>query len=87
MTHLTTGFRIGAAAAEKLDLFRVGAVNFYQNYPSPLTLKGADPLRAFISNVNAVGQILSATQKESVMEELPKGVVSCAKTLYILAHE
>jgi hypothetical protein len=87
VTHLTTGIRIGAAAAEKLDLFRVHAANFYQNYPAPLSLEGADPLRAFMANVNGAGRLLSAEQKEVVFDELPKGVTSCAKTLYVLAHE
>ena len=73
----------GAAAAEKLNLFRIEAVNFYHSYPPAM----ADPLQFFIAMVNTIGELLSAEQREKIMQELPQAFRKVSLLLTALAHE
>ena len=41
----------GAAATEKLDLFPIGATQYYEGYPEGME----DPLKYFIALINQVG--------------------------------
>ena len=81
VAHLTTGMRIGSAAAEKLNLFKAGALNFYRSYP-----EANEPLERFVSNVNQAGGLLTAEQQERVMNELPRAFPKISLLLTTLAH-
>ncbi|KAK9906600.1 hypothetical protein WJX75_004761 [Coccomyxa subellipsoidea] len=83
VTHLTTGMRIGAAAAEKLDLFPAQALNYFQTWPDGVL---PDPLALCVANVNAAGDALSPEQREAVMQELPKAMPKISLLLTPLAH-
>lgn len=74
--------RIGSAAAEKLNLFASGALNFYRSYP-----EADEPLQRFMSNVNTAGSLLTAEQQERVMNELPRAFPKISLLLTTLAHE
>jgi hypothetical protein len=73
VTHLTTGVRIGAAAAEALGLFARGATGLYDSYDDGDEGGGGeggggggalptltDPLRHFRARVDGVGPALPA---------------------------
>jgi len=81
VAHLTTGMRIGSAAAEKQNLFAARALNFYRTYPDI-----QDPLKQFISTVNTAGGLLTAEQQEQVMDELPRAFPKISLLLTTLAH-
>ena len=81
VAHLTTGMRIGSAAAEKQNLFRSHALNFYRTYPDV-----QDPLKQFMQTVNTAGSLLTAEQQEQVMEELPRAFPKISLLLTTLAH-
>ena len=81
VTHLTTGMRIGSAAAEKQNLFKAQALNFYRTYPD-----AQEPLKQFIATVNAAGSILTSEQQEQVMDELPRAFPKISLLLTTLAH-
>ncbi len=82
VAHLTTGMRIGSAAAEKQNLFAAHALNFYRTYPDI-----QDPLKQFISIVNTAGGLLTAEQQEQVMDELPRAFPKISLLLTTLAHK
>ncbi|KAK9826825.1 hypothetical protein WJX81_004535 [Elliptochloris bilobata] len=84
IAHLTTGMRIGAAAAEKLDLFPVRALNYFRTWPPAV---GKDPLALLLRNVNAAGAALDAPQREGVMAELKAAFPKVSLLLSALAHE
>lgn len=81
VAHLTTGMRIGSAAAEKQNLFAARALNFYRTYPDI-----QDPLKEFISIVNTAGGLLTAEQQEQLMDELPRAFPKISLLLTTLAH-
>ncbi|KAL3136926.1 hypothetical protein ABBQ32_006532 [Trebouxia sp. C0010 RCD-2024] len=81
VAHLTTGMRIGSAAAEKLNLFQSDALHFYRTYPD-----AQDPLKRFMQTVNSAGSLLTAEQQEQVMEELPRAFPKISLLLTTLAH-
>lgn len=83
VTHLTTGQRIGATAAERLGLFGRGATSTYMEYPPEV----ADPMRSFVQAVNAAGsQLRSAADRGAVFDELPEAMKNTALLLQALAH-
>ena len=82
VTHLTTGMRIGSAAAEKLNLFKLGALNFYRSYPEGQ----AEPLQQLMQIVNEAGKGLTPEQQEAVMEELPAAFPKISLLLMPLAR-
>ena len=81
VAHLTTGMRIGSAAAEKQNLFKSQALNFYRTYPDV-----QDPLKQFIQTTNKAGSMLTVEQQEQVMEELPRAFPKISLLLTTLAH-
>lgn len=81
VAHLTTGMRIGSAAAERLNLFQSDALHFYRTYPDV-----QDPLKRFMQTVNSAGSLLTAEQQEQVMEELPRAFPKISLLLTTLAH-
>ncbi|KAK9817905.1 hypothetical protein WJX72_004033 [[Myrmecia] bisecta] len=85
LTHLTSGMRIGASAADKLGLAPIRALHFYENYDDAKVR--ADPLRAFLGNVNAAGLALSSAEKRAVMDELERALPKIGQLLSSLAHE
>jgi len=82
LTLLTSGTRTGAAAAEKLDLFKRDALHTYRSYPGC----ALDPLATFQRSVDAVGTILDEEQKESFMAELPDAFRRSSLLLEALAR-
>ena len=83
VAHLTTGSRVGSAAAEKLNLFAINAVHSYQSYPSA----GSNPLQRLIDTVNTAGNHLSPRQQDTVLQELAKCFPRVSLLLTVLAHE
>ena len=81
VAHLTTGMRVGSAAAEKLNLFAANALNFYRSYP-----EASEPLKQFVSSVNLAGSLLTAEQQERVMNELPRAFPKISLLLTTLAY-
>ena len=81
VTHLTTGMRVGSAAAEKLNLFAADALNFYRSYP-----EASEPLKRFMSNVSSAGTLLTFEQQERVMNELPRAFPKISLLLTTLAY-
>jgi hypothetical protein len=69
--------------AEKLNLFPIGALNFYRSYPEDMD----DPLQTFIARINAVGEALDETEKEVLMKELPTAFQKTSTLLLALAHD
>lgn len=59
------------------------ALNFYQNWPSEVL---PDPLAHFITNINAAGKVLTAEQREVVLQELAKATPKITVLLSCLAH-
>ena len=85
---LTTGNRVGAAAAEKLDLFRRGAVNTFKTYP--LLVKEADdksPVALFYSAVDNLGRAMSLEEQEMFLKEVPSALRRTAVLLESLAKD
>jgi hypothetical protein len=71
--------RVGAAAAEKLGLFQVGAVSAYRDYPEGVT----DHLGGLIAALDATeqgvqGLGMQEAVGEAAAEELPRALVECA---------
>jgi len=83
LTFLTSGTRIGASAAEKLDLFQKDALHTFRTYPEGIK----DPLVAFRQGVDAAGQALTEEQREGVMAELPDAFRRSSLLLEALARE
>lgn len=84
VSHLSGGTRIGAAAAEKLDLFVKGATQTYQHYPG---MVDRDVWQVLKQCVNEAGVCLSSEQKEVVFQELPRAFRKAGLMLAALAHE
>ncbi len=82
ITHLTTGSRVGAAAAEKLHLVPAGALAMYQSFPAA----AGDPLQCFVAGMNSVGQGLTAEQNGQVVPELPRAFTKTSLLLDVLAR-
>ena len=74
---------LGAAAAERLDLFSIGATNLYQAYPDEM----GDPLHIFMGLINGVGESLSAEEKGFVLKELPGAFFAVSQLLSALARD
>ena len=96
IAHLTTGARVGAAAAEALGLFNKRAVSLYRDYPPslPLTIASTlaerrtlDPLRAFRAAVDAGGAGLGEGDRAAVDAALPAAVAAAADLMEGLAVE
>lgn len=83
VAHLTSGMRVGAAAAERLNLFASGAIGMYYSYPEGVK----EPMGQFRGWLDKAGESLSSYQKEAVFKELPKGIMKTGLLLSALAHE
>ena len=59
------------------------ALNFYSTWPDEVL---PDPLALCVANVNAAGELLTAQQREAVMEELPRAMPKIGLLLTSLAH-
>lgn len=59
------------------------ALNFYRTWPDEVL---GDPLAQCVANVNAAGKLLTAEQREAVMEELPNAMPKIGLLLTPLAH-
>ena len=75
ISHLTTIVRIGAKATEALDLFAMGAVNFYQTYPEEVR----DPLETFQRGVNAAGATLGSNDSRQEVRQLSRPGPGCRR--------
>ncbi|KAI3429555.1 hypothetical protein D9Q98_005643 [Chlorella vulgaris] len=89
LMHLTSGGRIAAAAAQKLDLAAGGALAFHSSYPvlDARLGEGAKPLEAFVSATNSLGAAMDEDQREGLMEELGKAMTKTSMLLMPLARE
>ena len=99
VTHLTTGMRIGAAAAPALGLFEAGAVALYRDYPENLPLatagprlppaspgkRSVDPLRSFRAAVDAAGADLGVEGRAGVEAALADALLAAAELYEPLA--
>ena len=83
LTLLTSGARIGAAAAEKLDLFRRDALHTYRTYPESVD----NPLGTFRRAVDGMGAALGEERQEVFLGELPDAFRRCSLLLEALARE
>ncbi|CAD7702684.1 unnamed protein product [Ostreobium quekettii] len=83
ITHLTTGFRIGARATEELGLLTRGATNAFQSYPEST----GNPLETFVEGMNRIGPTLTTEQQEHMFEELAPAFTKTALLFVALAHE
>lgn len=83
MVHLSTGMRIGSAAAERLGLFAKEALKTYRVYPKHVK----DILQTFKDHVNSAGALLSVDQREVVMSELVEAFPRVSALLVVLAAE
>lgn len=84
VTYLTVGTRIGSSAAEKLDLFQAQAINAWRSYPPEA---GRSPVACLMAAMNAAGDLLTASQREVVLEELPDAFLKAGVLLRCLAYE
>ena len=78
--HGATGW---TAADTPSCALQAQALNFYRTWPDEVL---ADPLAQCVANVNAAGELLTAEQREAVMEELPKAMPKIGLLLSTLAH-
>lgn len=85
LMHLTSGGRVAAAAASKLDLAAAGALAFHSEYPG--LPEGVKPLDRLVENTNELGQLLSEGQQEALMQELAKAMTKGSMLLVPLARE
>lgn len=83
LSLLSSGTRIGAAAAERLNLFPINALQTYRSYPEQVN----QPLETLISLVNRLGRSLKDAEKEIVMEEVATAMQRSALLLEALAKE
>jgi hypothetical protein len=88
VSHVSLGMRLGAKAAQQLDLARAGALSLYSHYPllpraSPAAAAGASsgvtPLAVLARGVDALGVALGQGDgadepREALFEELPRAV-------------
>ena len=84
VTLLTVGTRIGASAAERLDLFRAQAIHTWRSYAPQA---GGHPVACLTHDINAAGEQLSAGQREVLLEELPDAFLQASVLLRCLAYE
>ncbi|EFN60042.1 expressed protein [Chlorella variabilis] len=73
LMHHTSGGRIAAAAAQKLDLASAGALAFHQSYPG-LDARlgpGAKPLEALVGDTNRLGEELGKAMTKTSMLLVP----------------
>ena len=84
VTFLTVGTRIGSSAAEKLDLFKAQGINAWRSYPPEA---GRNPVACLMGAVNAAGELLGASQREIVLEELGDAFLKASVLLRCLAYE
>eukprot|EP00798_Chlamydomonas_sp_ICE-L_P003136 gene3136-13149_t len=85
MVHLAGGMRFGAAATERLNLFKRGATKFYRVYPEHVE----DPLKTFKQGVDTAGQYLegnAAEAKEAMYQELPRAMQKVSLLMAALAY-
>jgi hypothetical protein len=82
ITQLTTGGRVGAAAAVKLQLVPAGALALYHSFPA---VEG-DPLQCFVGGMNSMGQQLGSEQVALLVAELPRAFTKTSLLLDALAH-
>ena len=75
--------RIGAAAAERLGLFQLRALNFYRTWPKHV---GRDPMQRFISVINEAGTLLTHEERLAVAAELQRAFPKVTLMLTVLAH-
>jgi hypothetical protein len=82
LTLLTSGNRIGATAAEKLDLFSRNAVQTFKEYPNT----EVSPLKMFRTGVDELGPVLNPVQQDIFMDELPSAMRRTGVLLESLAR-
>jgi hypothetical protein len=83
LTLLTSGNRIGATAAEKLDLFSKNAVQTFKDYPNT----DVSPLKLFRTAVDELGPVLNPIQQDIFMDELPSAMRRTGVLLEALARD
>jgi len=83
LTLLTSGNRIGATAAEKLDLFAKDAVQTFKDYPN----KDVSPLKMFRTAVDELGPALNPDQQAIFLDELPSAMRRTGVLLEALAQD
>jgi hypothetical protein len=76
------GTRIGAAAADKLQLLSARAFAMYMDYPSSIQ---GEPVQHLMRVTDAAGQRLDAAGRQAVLDELPKALKKSALMLAPLA--
>lgn len=83
LTLLTSGNRIGATAAEKLDLFSKNAVQTFKDYPNT----DVSPLKLFRTAVDELGPVLNPIQQDIFLDELPSAMRRTGVLLEALARD
>lgn len=83
LTLLTSGNRIGATAAEKLDLFTKNAVQTFKDYPNT----DVSPLKTFRTAVDELGPVLNPIQQAIFLDELPSAMRRTGVLLEALARD
>ncbi|KIZ04246.1 hypothetical protein MNEG_3713 [Monoraphidium neglectum] len=81
---MSTGARVGAAAAERAGAAAAGALQCYTAYPS---LDKRDPAAALVAAVDAAGADLSQEQRQVLYDELPRAFPKAALIVAALAHK
>ena len=84
VTMLTVGTRIGSSAAENLDLFKAQGVHAWRSYPAEA---GRNPVVCLTGAINAAGELLTPSQRDVVLEELPDAFLKASVLLRCLAYE
>ena len=83
LVFLTGGTRIGAAATEKLGLFKRGAVHTFVDYSK----LDAPPLGLFRAAVDQLGLALNFEQQDAFLKELPVAMRRTSVLLEALAKD